>query len=357
MKSTVHLIYPHGNRISCPDAIGRNLAHRLSRDFNVVLHHWDARTVIHPQPGDRLIGHPHPAPGTIFRRSVREAGWARTIMLCPYAHGDLRQVAAWDTVLPYCDAHLAITGNYWMRTLPSSPFAHWAPRTSRLDLAVDRRDFPPVKTSFRPPGRRRFLYIGNTAWVKNTGYLSALARSLPGLDFAWMGQSRIPITGFTALGPQDFSQPASQRLIAEYDFILTAGFSDANPTVVLEGMAWGLIPICTPQSGYENYPGIPNIPLNDLPRARAVLERMQQVDAESLLALQTANWTLLDEHFTWDRFADQVRAALLAEGRTALEQEPWLRKLRLRWAAARSPYAPWHPLVMARSMRNRWRGS
>jgi len=352
MKSTVHLIYPHGERISCPDAIGRNLASRLSRDFEVVLHDWDARTVIHPQPGDRLIGHPHPAPGTIFRRSVREAGWTRTIMLCPYAHGDLRQVAAWDTVLPYCDAHLAITGNYWMRTLPASPFAHWAPRTTPLDLAVDRRDFPPVKTSFAPPGQRRFLYIGNTAWVKNTGYLSALARARPEYAFAWMGQSRHPIAGFRALGARDFSQPASRSMLADYDFILTAGFSDANPTVVLEGMAWGLIPICTPQSGYEGYPGIPNIPLQDLAGACAVLDRMQQTDATSLRALQAGNWSLLDAHFTWDRFADQVRAALLDQGRAALPPAPLTRRLRLRWAAARSPYAPWHPLQLARKLRH-----
>ena len=355
MKGTVHLIYPHGNRISCPDAIGRNLATRLGRTFRVELHDWDERKIIHPQPGDRLIGHPHPAPGTVFRRSVHAPGWARRIMLCPYAHGDLRQVAAWDTVLPHCDAHLAITGNYWMRTLPESPFAHWAPRTIHLDLAVDRRDFPPIKTDFHPPGRRRFLYIGSTVWVKNTGYLSQLARALPDTEFAWMGQSRRPIAGFRALGPQNFSQPEARRLVADYDFILTAGFSDANPTVVLEGMAWGLIPVCTPQSGYEGYAGIPNIPLRDPVGAVAVLQRLQQAPAHELQAMQAANGQLLDQHFNWDRFARQVQDALLQEGRAAWGEEPAWRKLRLRWAAAQSPYAPWHPRSIIRTLRSRWR--
>lgn len=351
MKPTLHLVYPHGDRISCPDAIGRNLARRLDRDYRVVLHDWDARSVLHPQPGDRLLGHPHPDPQTIFRRSVREPGWARAIMLCPYAHGDVRQVAAWDSVLPYCDAYLAITGNHWMRTLPASPFSHWAPRVTQLDLAVDRRDFPPVKASFAPPGQRRFLYIGNTAWVKNTGYLTALAQARPAYAFAWIGESRRPIAGLRALGPQNFSQPASQHLVASHDFILTAGFSDANPTVLLEGMAWGLIPICTPQSGYEGYRGIPNLPLNNLPAACAVLDRMQQMESADLLAWQAENWRLLDEHFNWDRFADQVRTALQAEGRAALAPAPWGRRLRLRWAAARSPYAPWHPIQLARQLK------
>lgn len=355
MKETVHLIYPHGDRISCPDAIGRNLAARLSRDFHVELHNWDDRKVLQPKPGDRLIGHPHPAPGTVFRQSARQPGWRRIVMLCPFAHGDLRQVAAWDTVLPHCDTHLAITGNYWMRTLAQSPFAHWAPRTRHLDLAVDRNDFPSIKTTFHPPGQRRFLYIGNTAWVKNTGYLSRIARALPAHEFGWMGASHRPIAGFRAWGPQDFAQPESRRLLADYDFILTAGFSDANPTVVLEGMAWGLIPICTPQSGYEGYPGIPNIPLNDVAGACAVLTRLQEQDTATLLSLRHANDRLLDTHFTWERFARQVREALLEEGRAPLEAEPITRKLRLRWAAARSPYAPWHPRVVARKLRARWK--
>jgi hypothetical protein len=186
---------------------------------------------------------------------------------------------------------------------------------------VDRNDFPSIKTTFHPPGQRRFLYIGNTAWVKNTGYLSRIARALPAHEFGWMGASHRPIAGFRAWGPQDFAQPESRRLLADYDFILTAGFSDANPTVVLEGMAWGLIPICTPQSGYEGYPGIPNIPLNDVAGACAVLTRLQEQDTATLLSLRHANDRLLDTHFTWERFARQVREALLEEGRAPLEAE------------------------------------
>ena len=90
---TLHLVYPHGARISCPDAIGRNLARRLADHFTVRAYDWDDRATIRPAPGDLLLGHPHPSPRTIFRTSARQPGWRRVVMLCPYAHGDLRQVA------------------------------------------------------------------------------------------------------------------------------------------------------------------------------------------------------------------------------------------------------------------------
>lgn len=354
-KPTLHLVYPHGPRISCPDAIGRNLARRLAADYTIRAYAWDDRGTIQPAPGDLLLGHPHPAPRTIFRNSLRRRGWRRTIMLCPFAHGDLRQVAAWDTVLPQCDHYLAITGNHWMRTLPQSPYAHWMPRMTQVDLAVDRGDFPPVKDAFNPPGRRRILYIGSTVWLKNTGYLSEIARRMPDTPFSWIGSGRRPIRGLRACGHVDFSTEAARRLVAEHDFIIAVGFSDANPTVILEGMAWGLIPVCTPQSGYEGHPGIPNLPLRDAARAAAILGELQHCPEARLRDLQRANWKALDEHFNWDRFARQVADELRATGRPAWTPAPLPGRLLLRAAAAVSPYAPWHPMSIARRAARRLR--
>ena len=73
-----------------------------------------------------------------------------------------------------------------------------------------------------------------------------------------MGGGR-PIAGFQALGLQDFSAGDARRAVAQFDFMITVGRRDANPTTVLEAMAWGLVPICTPQSGYQDHPGITNI--------------------------------------------------------------------------------------------------
>jgi glycosyltransferase involved in cell wall biosynthesis len=347
---TLHLVYPHGPAISCPDAIGRNLVQRLGGKHRIRPYAWDDRGIIHPEPGDCIVGHPHPDPRTIFRRSVRIPGWKRRIMLCPYSHKDPRQVAMWDTVLPHCDLHLAITGNYWFNAMEESLFAHWRAKSVHVDLAVDRADFPLLKTKFGPPGRRAVLYIGNKLWFKNTPYLSEIARLLPGVTFRWIGSSRGGIDGFESMGRFDFRTEEGRHAVAEHDITLTVGFSDPNPTTILESMAWGLIPVCTPQSGYAGYNSILNVPLG-YPRAAAdVLRKLQDAPEQELRALQAENLRLVDTHFHWDRFARQVDEALSSDASPPLGPEPALRKARLRWAALVSPYVPWHPREVARSV-------
>jgi glycosyltransferase involved in cell wall biosynthesis len=346
----IHLVYPDGPAISCPDAIGRKVREALSTSQVVRVHDWGSREQIEPNPGDCLIGHPHPDPRTVFRRSALSRGWRRIIMMCPYAHGDLRQVAMWDTVLPRCDAFLAITGNYWIQDMPNSLFAHWLPKVVHLDLAVDRGDFPALKRRFNPPGQRRFLYIGNKDWVKNTGYLSVIAEHMPGADFGWMGSGRGGIRGLKTLGRQDFSSAAARERVAGYDFMVTAGFSDANPATILEAMAWGLIPVCTPQSGYAGYPSIANIPLNEPEKAAAILHGMQEVPESTLLEWQAQNWRLLDDHFNWPRFVRQVREALESSASPRIDPAPLRQRLQIHRAALASPYVPWHPRQVARSI-------
>src|ERR1035437_10468265 len=91
--------------------------------------------------------------------------------------------------------------------------------------------------------------------------------------------------------------------------MLTVGKADANPTTILEAMAWGLIPICTPTSGYQGIRNIPNVPRDDAPAAAAILRHLLAADESELVAMQSENWRQLDEHYTWDRFAAQVIAA------------------------------------------------
>jgi glycosyltransferase involved in cell wall biosynthesis len=350
---TIHLVYPHGSRVSCPDAIGRNLAIRLRPDYDVRLYDWNVSTTIIPRPNDILIGHPHPYPWTCFRRSLKQRGWRRILMLSPYTHGHDGQVAFLDPIIGQCNRYLTITGNYWFSTVASSNFAHWLPKMTHLDLAVDRRDFPPVKTQFNAPGRRRFVYIGTSLFYKNVGYLSQIAQRLKDeTEIGWIGRGD-SIAGLKPLGFLDFGTERGREAIAQYDFLLTVGNADPNPTTILEAMAWGLIPVCTPQSGYINYPGIINVPLNDADKAAAVLRNLQVQPAHELKILQSANWDLLDTHFNWDRFAQQVIDAIEATDSPALGNERWQHKLMLQWAAASSPHSYLRPEKVARFVRKK----
>jgi len=71
--------------------------------------------------------------------------------------------------------------------------------------------------------------------------------------------------------------------------MLTVGSADANPTTILEAMAWGLIPICTPTSGYMGIPSIPNVPVGNAATAAATVRRLLHVDESELVAMQTEN--------------------------------------------------------------------
>jgi len=346
--TTIHLVYPHGPRISCPDAIGRKLGERLEQRYRVAYYDWDDVRVIKPASSDVLLGHPHPNPWTCFRRSLRQPGWRRVVALFPYYHGDTYADAFADAFIDQCDLYLAITGNYWFGSIEKSPFAHWRPKMVHVDLAIDRQDFPVLKRYFNPPGQRRFVYIGHSGWTKNTHYLSEIAEAMPETTIGWIGHKIRPIPHVTHLGVQDFSTTTGQQVVASYDFMVTVGKADANPATILEAMAWGLIPVCTPQSGYQGYSGIVNIPLGDTSRAVAILRQLQNLPEAKLNELQAINWQVLDTHFNWDRFSRDVITAIESSAHPPLAPSSRWRRISLKWAAFISPHVAWHPVNLAR---------
>jgi len=142
---------------------------------------------------------------------------------------------------------------------------------------------------------------------------------------------------------QDFATEEARRLVAAHDFLLTVGNNDANPSTILEAMAWGLVPVCTPTSGYVGYPGILNVPLHNPVGAAAVLNELQTTPEGRLIEMQQENWAALDTHFTWKRFAEQVVGAVRSGESPALLREPLHRKIWLRAAALTSPYSLLRP--------------
>jgi glycosyltransferase involved in cell wall biosynthesis len=259
-------------------------------------------------------------------------------MLAPFNHGDPRQIAFENPLMPGCDLFLAITGPYWFRTIGQSLVAHWQPKMIHVDMAVRRADYAPLERSFGPPGKRRVLYIGHSGRGKNTPYLSQIAALMPDVEFAWVGRGARPIEGLKALGFIDYDSPAGRSLLAEYDIFLTVGNADSNPTTILESMAWGLIPACTPTSGYAGIPSIANVPGDDAPAAAAAVRRLVEADETEMSAIQAANWKLLDEHYTWDRFAAQVIGAIESSESPAMLPESLKKRLSFMFYEASSPY-------------------
>jgi hypothetical protein len=325
--TTVHFVYPRdASRNSSPFCIGNEVGDRLARDYDVRFYGWRDQVLITPQPGDILLGHPHWRRDSVFERSVRQPGWKRRILMAPYVD-DLRQVAFYDRHMDQCDLFLAITGNYWFDRIEDAAIRRWKPKMRHMDLAVNRTFFPFVKTRFNPAGQRKFLYIGHTAHNKNVGYLSRLQRECASVDISWAGKGRKKIPGVHVLGFMDFSRPEARAKVAGFDFMITVGAMDANPTTILEAMAWGLIPTVTMQSGYENRAGIVNVPLNDAAAAEVVFQRLQAMSDAELLETQRQGQEAIDRHYRWDRFYADVRAAIEGTESPAIRAATWKERL------------------------------
>lgn len=311
---TIHLVYAKGIRTSAPHVITRELAVRLGKHAAVKVYDLAERRVIVPERGDVLIGHPHTDPASVLAASFSQGGWAKRIVMCPYSHG-IPEICAWvDDLVCAADRFLAITGNHWFETMERTLFSHWKYKTRQLDLAVDPRYFPALKSRWNLAGKRRFLYIGYAAPAKGTDYLGALAEANAGIHFGWIGGGAMGSNRIEVLGPCDFNLPEARELVAGYDFLITTGRSDANPTTILEALAWGIVPVCTAESGYRGQAWVVNVPLDDVAGASRILQELNAAPEAELTERVEAGRRELAQHFTWDRFADDVLAAVREPG-------------------------------------------
>jgi glycosyltransferase involved in cell wall biosynthesis len=234
--------------------------------------------------------------------------------------------------------------------LNDSPFQHWEPKIVHIDLAVDRVDFPYIKKNFNLAGKRRFLYIGHTSWCKNTSFLEKLAQELPEIEFSWIGGNQ-SLKKIKSLGKFDFSKQEAKNLIKKYDFLITVGSSDANPTTILEAMAWGLIPVSSVQSGYKGFSGIRNISIDNIEDAVETIHNLQFVPEERLKKWQQENFTKLENHFNWDRFCGQVLNEVESKDSPKLTETSLKHRLFLLFAEWQSPYFWGKPLNFYRFLK------
>jgi hypothetical protein len=304
--------WPHYSPVS----ITKNVYETLRSDFDTVLYDYQERGLIQGGKEDILIGHPDPGDRrSIWNQSCERGEFAARIAMFPIHHGLADINAGVDRYVPDVDAIWGIMGPYWYDTWDKSVFAHWKSKITRLDMAIDVRQFPRVKKRFNPPGRRKFLYIGSSLPCKGVHLLSILFGLAKRHRCVWLGgrAEEFPNLekrrGFYSLDA-DFVT----RLAAEVDFFITMGVSDANPTTILEAMAWGFPVCCTPQSGYYNMREIEQLSTTDMQHNIAVLDRLQQSPEEELVERADAARRLVETSYTWERFNRTVLTQLAAVG-------------------------------------------
>ena len=266
---------------------------------------------IHPKKGDILLGHPHSFPFTTFRNSLSNKNWEKVIIYQPY-NEDPFQLSYINRFINECDQFIALCGDYWFKRVNKSIFNEWTNIIDQIDLCINSNLYPFIKDKFNKKGERKFLYIGNdysyNNYAKNTDYLEEISKKFEKNTFGSIGNKKFK--NFQNYGWLNLKDKKNLDIIKKYDFIIHTSTNDANPSTVLEGMSWGLVPIITKETGHSE-DSIIYIPLNDISNTKKILDFYQNEDEKNLIEIQQKNLKLVKEKYNWKNYRKKIRELVL----------------------------------------------
>lgn len=320
-------LIPWQHPVRAPHSITYNLIHAVrAHGLSVRLYSFYEHAVAAMRDGDIFIGQPLPQGGHgIFRsdlddllsvtsRTIREFPSSKNYIIMPYSH-DPQYSVFWKDLLKQNalagGGVILIGGEVWEREWKTqSPLADLGLiRKLHVRMAVDGSDYKVVKKKFNPVGKRRYLYIGHTAWYKNTVELERIAENMTGYEFVHIGAGDIrgwkKRADFASLTPAYAAQ-----LAEEFDIFVNVSSGDPQATTVLEQMCFGIPVACTPQTGYE-YPSILPLSTNDTRFNCNQLMKMQAADEEALFQRARQNRQVALEFHNWKKFTSEIMTFIL----------------------------------------------
>lgn len=353
---TLHLVYPtNEEKKSSPWSIGNNLSQALQKNFTVVVHDWSADYAIDPGPNDVLIGHPHPERKTVFRKSFG-GSWARRYVICPFTTNP-QQMYFVEPYVRQADAFFAICGPVWAGKLATSSYSHLRSRFIHLDMAINSEDWAPLEKVFNSPGNRKFAFIGSSLALKGTPFLEHLAARRSKNEIGWIGASSWVKSNAECVGFLDLNSESGRESLSHFDFVISPGRSDANPTVLLEAMSLGLIPICTKESGYDDPAHFYSLRYGKVSEAKILLDDLQSLATEELVQRQNQNFTFV-KTYSWDRFTSTVCDKILWDLKTKTATESiavdFKSKVNQVVRSVNSPYRRWRATGIMKVIENRF---
>jgi glycosyltransferase involved in cell wall biosynthesis len=301
----------------------KHIFHGLSSHMPTLLYSFNEQLRCRFKSDDIFLGHPY-FPFRSGEQGVTELSLGQSVrprvfgLISPLhcdtdietIHINKAYLDAIDRLLPRADILFGIMGQYWWDLWPASPFAHWIPKMVRLDMAIDTKHFPRVKTGFNPPGKRRFLYIGKNDPMKGVDFLSRLFSREDGFSCGWIGRGS-EIAGVSRISTvRPLTGEFMKKIARDFDFFVSPSRADPNPTTILESMAWGFPVVCTPQSGYYETEYMRNIFRDDEDRSVEVLRDLQYADEAELMNIADKARETVERQYTWERFVGTIRKKL-----------------------------------------------
>jgi len=273
---------------------------------------WEKRAVS-MQAGDKFIGLPvqvydgrswdDPSIDCVTRRTLEKYNLDGTIIL-PYCH-DLRYNQSTTGLIEKHGKNLVIlSGKFWTDSWDQSPIRPYVKNLLRVNMGIDPTEYPVIKKSFNPKGKRKYLYIGQAAWYKNTAQLEAIAAAIPGFEGGYISTGEIK--GWKKIASwADLTTEFMAKLAEEYDIFLNTSSADPSPATILENMCFGFAVACTPESSY-NYPSLTRLHVTDTAFNIKQLADLQNTDEKELLRRAEVNRGLAIHHHDWTDITKKI---------------------------------------------------
>lgn len=310
----IHFVYagsPDDSRIQSPHSITRNLYYFFKNKADVKYYTWDSHDDVDVEPDDIFIGHPHYDTNTTVQRFFASGKKCRLrCTIHPLHTVRVQDNMPFDHLTKEADRVFSICGPYWYDTIEHTPFAHWKPKITRVDMAVDSNIYPYLKTNFNQIGHRKLVYIGSSMPQKNLGFMYEVMKRLPTVQLHWYGGdgetplARLP--NVKTVGWVVLDKELAQKIVKECDIFINTSISDANPTTLLESTAWGLIPACTPQSGYYNDEMFTSLTLSDIEKTVQIITDLLHTPSEQLIERSLKSRKKIETHYTWNNFCNTI---------------------------------------------------
>jgi len=297
----------------------KNIYKALSKHAPTNLYHLTEKKLIKFHSNDVFLGHPY-FPFTAFEEGVTEYAInclhkPKTLGLITPLHCNTTlknnhlnkaYLDHVDKLVRKADVIFGIMGEYWWDEWDKSIYAHWKSKMVRLDMAVDTKHYPFLKKKFNERGQRKFLFIGNNNPNKGISFLEKLADRFGQNNFGWIG-SGDEINGVKRIAENMKLTPGYMENIArDFDFFISTSVADANPTTILESMAWGFPVVCTPQSGYYETDYRLNIHSDDLNRSVSILNKLNNMPESELITMSEKARKIVETEYTWDKFTTTI---------------------------------------------------
>ncbi len=320
-RRTIHFVYsgdPHNdNAISAPATITNKLFRYFERDFHVKFYNYDdVDTLIEVEKDDIIIGHPHPGENTMIKRLFSNQASGK-FLLWPF-HSKLSNITHFvHDLAKQADKLFLISGPYWINTIEFTEYGYLKDKIVRIDNAVDTNVFPLLKTKFNNINERGLFVYGRSGMEKGT---TKLFKLLLKIDCPVIIAGRYSVNDISIIKNRPKTQIIGsinlndRRIVNEIldtcDFFINMSLSDASPTTLFETMAFGLIPITTPQCGYH-YPSFILLSHEDIEHNIISVNNALNMDEEQLKLLQKKNLDIVKQIHNWENFLNKIGTGLL----------------------------------------------